>query len=78
MDIYLKMKMNNDQKKINLHKSLLFIMAEIDRVFEQKMFSLLAIIQVIVRRVSRKVSKDALYRIYEFVRNKSHELKDVK
>lgn len=69
--------MNKDHQKIILNKTLLFIMYEFDRIKESSSFHELEHIQQILKRFSKRVTKEALRRVFVFFRSKYEEVIDI-
>lgn len=70
IDIYFKKKLGKEEYKTGLNKALLFVVAEVDRCFETNSFESLALVHLIMKRLIKKITKDATRRIFMFVKDK--------
>lgn len=70
IDIYFKKKLGKEEYKASLNKALLFVVAEVDRCFEASSFESFALVHLIMKRLVKKITKDAMRRIYMFVKDK--------
>jgi hypothetical protein len=77
VDICLKKKLNSNEQKISLNKALLFVVSEFDRVRETGAYHELALTQLIIKKFSRRINKEALRRVFAFFRSKYDDISEV-
>lgn len=70
-DVYLKKKLTSDAHRASLNKLLLFVIAEVDRIYEEGCFDSYPLVKILMGKlVKRRISKDAIRRIFLFVKQK--------
>lgn len=70
IDIYLKKKFNKEEQKISLNKALLFVVSQFDRIYDTASYHDLKFMQILLKKLVKKITKDALRRVYMFFKSK--------